>query len=135
MPRGAPDWVNIVQVAINVNGVPVAPASDTDYLVPAFGAKSTSANTYQVVKSITVNSGKVGILRAVEIACNNYGVALWQLVINGVTIFADVLLPESFTQEWPDIQLPAGAVIELSVKSDGTTTISAYGDFAYKEVG
>lgn len=135
MATGAPDGVLMIQVAVTVENVPVVPTAARDFPRATFGSVSTSSASYQTVKTITVTTGRVGILRAIEMACDDYATAQWKLVIGGVTIFEDILLPESFTKEFPDIQLVAAAAVTLSVKSDGSTVIAAYGDFAYKEVG
>ena len=134
MTRGAPDGVLMTQVAVTVDNVPVVPDPATEYPAATYGSVPTSSSSYQTVAEITVTAGRVGILRAVEISCDNYAVAQFKLVVAGVTIFKDEKLPESFTKEWPDLQLAAAQVATLSVKSDGSTTINAYGDYDYKEV-
>lgn len=135
MARGAPDGVLMIQVAVTVENVPVVPITAKEYAIATFGIKSTSSSSYQTVKAITTTAERVGILRACEISCDNYAVAQFKLVVKGVTIFEDKKLPESFTKEFPDLVMSAAETATLYVKSDGSTTITAYCDFSYKEVG
>ena len=113
----------------------IIPSPGTEYPVATYGVVSTSSSSYQTLKSITVTTGRMGVLGAIEISCDNYAVAQFKLVVADVTIFEDKKLPESFTKEFPELHLLAGKIITLSVKSDGTTTITAYCDVSYKEVG
>lgn len=127
MAHGAPDFVSKTIIVVT-KGEP----SD-EFAIATYGSVSTSSSSYQTVKSITVTADRVGVLRAVEISCDNYAVAQFKLEVSGVEIFKDKKLPESFTKEFPDLRVAAGEDITLSVKSDGSTTINAYGDFSYKE--
>lgn len=135
MAHGAPDGVLMVQVAVTVENEPIVPKTSEEYAIATYGSKSTSSSTYQTVKAITTTTDRIGILRAVEISCDNYAVAQWKLIVKGVTIFEDVYIPESFTKEFPDLVMAEAETATLYVKSDGSTTITAYGDFNYKEIG
>lgn len=127
MAHGNPDYVSKITIVVTK-----AEPSD-EFAIATFGSVSTSSSSYQTVKSVTVTADRVGVLRAVEISCDNYAVAQFKLVVAGVTIFEDKKLPESFTKEFPDLRVAAAEEMILSVKSDGATTINAYGDFNYKE--
>jgi len=124
----------IVTIEI-VEGTPTVPTPATEVPIASYGSVSTSSATYQTVKSWTVTSGKMGILRAVEMACDNYSVAVWRLTVAGTTVFEDITLPESFTKGFPDLKLAETMQVLLEVKSNGTTTISAYCDLDAKEIG
>ena len=104
-------------------------------LTPTYGTVSTSSDEYQTVKEIEVTEARVGILRTIEIATDNYAVAQWKLVISEIEVFADKKFPDSFTKELPDLEMSAGQKATVSVKSNGINTINAYCDFGYKEVG
>lgn len=135
MAKGAPDHILLTQVVVVVENVPFPTLAANNYPVPTYGVKSTLSSEYQTVKEIEVTKNRVGILRTIEIATDNYAVAQWKLVIAEVEIFADKKFPDSFTKELPDLEMSAGQKATLYVKSDGTTTINAYCDFGYKEVG
>ena len=125
----------MIQVAVTVENVPIVPRAAKNYPIATYTYISTSSSSYQTIKELEVTTGRLGILRAVEISCDNYAVAQFKLVVAGVTVFEDKKLPESFTKEFPDLEMSAGQKATLSVKSDGATTINAYCDFNYKEVG
>lgn len=131
IPDGPQPVITIQVVATE----PVAETPATEYAIDSYGVVSTSSSSYQTLKSWTVTANRVGVLRSVEMACDNYAVAQFKLVVGAITVFEDKKLPESFTKEFPDIRLAAAAAVTLSVKSDGSTTITAYADFSAKEVG
>ena len=135
MPNSGPPWVRQMEVVVVVENEPVPEQPATEYAIATYGVKSTSSDSYQSVKGVTCTADRIGVLRAVEISCDNYAVAQFKLVVKGVTIFEDKKLPESFTKEFPDLKLSEGQSAELFVKSDGSLTINAYCDFSYKEVG
>lgn len=124
------------QITVEMVGTtPTTPEPETEHAIDSYGSVTTTSSSYQTVKSWTVTAARMGILRAVELACSNYGVASWKLVVAGITVFEDKTFPESFTKGFPDLKLAAAAVVTLSVKSDGTTSITAYCDLDAKEVG
>lgn len=135
MARGAPDGVLMVQVAVTVENVPIVPVAAENYPVATYTYISTSSSSYQTIKEIEVTTDRVGILRAVEMDTDNYSVAQFKLVVAGVTVFEDKKIPASFTKEFPDLEMSAGQKATLSIKSDGSTTITGYCDYNYKEVG
>lgn len=113
----------------------ITPEPATEYAIDSYGSTSTASASYQTVKTWTVTADRMGILRAVEIACDRYDVAEWKLVVGDVTVFEDITLPVSFTKGLPDLKLASETTVTLSVKSDGVVTINAYADFDAKEVG
>lgn len=135
MANSSPPWVRQVQVVVNVENIPILPEAATEYAIDSYGTLSTSSSTYQTLKEWEVTANRIGILRAIELSCDNYAVAQFKLVVAGTTVFEDKKLPESFTKDWPDLQLTAGQKCTVSVKSNGTTTINAYCDINGKEVG
>ena len=135
MATGAPDGVLMIQVAVTVENVPVVPTAANNYPIATYTYISTSSDSYQTIKELTVTTGRLGVLRGVEISCDNYAVAQFKLIVAGVTVFEDKKIPASFTKEFPDLEMSAGQKATLYVKSDGATTITAYCDFNYKEVG
>uniref|UniRef100_A0A6M3Y3D8 Uncharacterized protein n=1 Tax=viral metagenome TaxID=1070528 RepID=A0A6M3Y3D8_9ZZZZ len=135
MARGAPDWVSMVQVAVTVENVPIIPDPATEYALDTYGSVSTSSATLQTLFSRTVPADRVGILNAIELSCDNYDVAIFEIVVKGVTIVDNETIPESFTKDFPELHLAAAEAVTVKVKSDGSTTINAWCDVSYKEVG
>lgn len=135
MAHGTPDWVRMIQTVVTVENVPIVPEPATEYPIDSYGRLSTSSSSYQTLKEWTVTTDRVGILRSVELSCDNYAVAQFEIVVAGTTVMEDKYLPASFTKEWPDLHLSAGQAVTVSVKSDGATTIVAYCDINAKEVG
>jgi len=135
MARGAPDGVLMIQAVVTVENVPIAVEEATEYVIDTYGTYSGSSDSYQDLFNRTVPADRKGILGTVELSCSNYSVATWRIVVKGVTIMEDEKLPESFSKEWPNLQLKAGQQVLVQVKSDGATSINAYCDVSYKEVG
>lgn len=135
MAKDAPDGVKLIATTVIVENEPIVETPTTEFPIASYGVVSTSSSSYQELVTWTVAAQRVGLLRAVEISCDNYDVAQFKLVVAGVTVFKDKKLPESFTKEFPDIRLAAASMVTLSVKSDGATTITAYADLNAKEVG
>lgn len=135
MAHGTPDWVRMVQVVVTVENVPVVAEEATEYVIDTYGSYSGSSSTYEDLFNRTVPSDRKGILDKIELSCDNYAVALFKIVVKGVAIMSDERLPESFTKEFPGLQLKAGQQTLVQVKSDGATTIAAYCDVSYKEIG
>lgn len=134
MARGAPDGVLMVQVAVTIENVPVVEKAATEHALDTYGSVSTSSASLQTLFSRTVPSGRVGILNAIELSCDNYAVAAWEIIVKGVTILDSEKLPESFTKEFPSLHLAATESISVKVKSDGAAAINAYCDISYKEI-
>lgn len=135
MAKGAPDHILLTQVAVVVENVPIVPESATEYILDTFGKVSTNSATLQTLFSRTVPSDRIGILDSIELSTDNYDVAQFEIIVKGVTIMDSEKLPESFTKDFPRVQLIAGESTTVKVKSDGATTINAYCDVSYKEVG
>ena len=134
MPNSGPPWVTTVLVAVTVENIPVIPAAATEYPIASFGTLNTASSDYQTVRKWTVTAGRIGILQSVEMACNNYEVAQFELIVKGVTVFVNKTMPESFTKEWPELHLAAGESVELLTKSNGSDLINVWCDFNGKEV-
>lgn len=130
-----PDGPQPIMTVSVIAGEPKQETETTEYAISSYGSKSTSSASYQTVKSWTITASRTGILRAVEMSCDNYAVATWRLTVAGVTVFEDVKFPESFSQGFPDLKLAAASQVLLEVKSDGATTINAYCALDAKEVG
>ena len=133
--HGSPDWVRMVQVAVTVNNVPIIPDPAEEEGIDGYGSITTTLSSYQTVTSWTVAADKIGILIGVEAYCNDYTTAQWKLEVGGITIFEDITLPSALDKRFPEIHLDEGDTVVLSVKSDGSTSIDAYGDIDAKEVG
>lgn len=128
MTHGAPDWTQQIEVTINLG----QPANER--AINSYGSVTTTSSSYQTVKSWTVASGYIGVLTAVEMSCDNFPVVNWKLVVGSITVFEDKVLPGDLDARFPELRLAAGAVVTLSAKSDGSTEITAYGNFDAKEV-
>lgn len=135
MAHGAPDFIARYQVVVTVENVPIVPEAATEYIIDTYGSVSTSSASLQTLFSRTVPSGRVGILNSIELSTDNYDVAQFEIIVKGVTIVDSEKLPESFTKEFPSLHLKAAESISIKVKSDGSTTINAWCDVSYKEVG
>ena len=157
MATGAPDGVLMIQVAVTIDNVPTVQPSitaadyyaamvaalnaqdkakpATEYPVGGWGHVQTLSADWVELKSWIVTTGRVGVLKAVEVACDNYAVAKFKLLVAGVTVMPIDYLPESFSAEFTDLHLAAGQEVILYVQSNGSTTISAYGWINCKEVG
>ena len=124
------------QIIVEVVGTtPITPEPETEHPIDPLGSVATSGSSYQAVHGYTVTTGRMGILRAIELSCTNYDVAQWKLVIGDTTLFEDKKLPESFTLGFPDLRLTGAIAVTVYVKSDGTTSITAYCAIDGKEVG
>lgn len=130
-----PDGAQLVQVAVTVANEVVLPTPSAERAVAGYGSISTSSASYQTVTSWTVAVGKVGVLCEVEMACDNYPVAVWKLVVGSVTVYDGVTLQSYINKRFPDLRLAAGELVTISVKSNGSTTVTAYADIDCKEQG
>lgn len=135
MPNSSPPWVRQVQVTVIVENEPVPEQSSTEYALDTYGYVSTSSATLQTLFSRTVPSGRVGILDEIEMSCDDYDTAQWEIIVKGVTVLDSETIPESFTKSFPSLHLAAAESLTVKVKSDGTATIKAWCDVSYKEVG
>lgn len=133
--QDAPDgtqWVQVISVVIDK---PVPEESATEHVIDTYDKKSTNSAVYQTIVSRTVPGGRIGILDSIELSCDNYDVAQFRITVKGVKILDGDKLPESFTKDFPSLHLAPGESWKVEVKSDGATTIAAYCDVSYKEVG
>ena len=135
MPNSSPAWVRQVQVTVIVDNAPVPEQPSTEFALDTYGYVSTSSSTLQTLFSRTVPSAKIGVLDEIELSCDNYDVASWEIIVKGVTILDSETIPESFTKAFPSLHLEADESITVKVKSNGSATIKAWSDVSYKEVG
>lgn len=135
MAKGAPDHILLTQVVVVVENVPIVPEAATEYIIDTYGSYSGSSSSLQTLFSRAVPAGRIGILESIELSTDNYAVATFEIIVKGVTIMDSEKLPESFTKEFPTLKLSAAQEITVKVKSDGATTINAWCDVSYKEVG
>ena len=135
MPNSSPPWVRQIQVTVVVDDLPVPEQPSTEYALDTYGSYSGSSATLQTLFSRTVPAARIGVLDAIELSTDNYDVATFEIVVKGVTIIDSEKLPESFTKEFPSLHLAEAESITVKVKSDGSTTINAWADISYKEVG
>lgn len=135
MPNSSPPWVRQSQIVVTVENVPVPEEEATETVIDTFGSYSGSSSTYQDLFNRTIPADRKGILDEIELSCDNYAVAQFKIVVKSVTIVEDQVIPESWTKKFPSLQLKAAQQVLVQVKSDGSTTINAYCDVSYKEIG
>ena len=135
MAKGAPDYILLMQHVITVENVPVVVEEASEYVIDTYNIYGGNSSSYQDLFNRIVPSACKGILDEIELSCDNYSVAVFKIVVKGVTVVNGEKIPESWTKKYPGLQLKAGQQILVQVKSDGTTTINAYCDVSYKEVG
>ena len=111
------------------------PVPETEYAIDTYNKVSTSSSSLQTLFSRTVPTNRMGVLSSIELSCDNYAVAEFEIIVKGVTIIASEKLPESFTKDFPELHLAAGETMSVKVRSDGATTVTAWVDVSYKEVG
>lgn len=134
MAHGAPDGTLIIQVAVTVGDKGKVPLTSEQYPIDGYGKYTGSAATLQTLKSWTITTDRVGKLHGIELSCDNYAVAQFKITVAGVTVMDTNLLPESFTAEFPPLDIEAEAEVLIQVKSDGSTSIVAYCWIDGKEV-
>lgn len=136
MPTGAPDGVLMIQVAVTVNNVAVAPQPATELAAGGVGRYSGNATSYQTVKSWTVTDDKVGELNEISLASTTLSHAVWRVTIGATTWLDDAVLDAILTIPFYDLKLLAAAVIKVEVKSDDVAnTINASVSIVGKEIG
>ena len=69
MAHGNPDYVSKMTIVVT-KGEPA-----DEFAVSTYDDVSTFLAAYQTVTGITVTADRVGVLRDVEMACDNYAVA------------------------------------------------------------
>lgn len=135
MAKDAPDYVRQFAATVIVENVPLIPSEATEYVIDTFGKYGGSSSTLQDLFNRTVPAGRKGILEEIELSCDNYEVAQWYVVVKGVVILNSETLPESFTKRFPMLELKAAQQVLVQVKSNSLTTINAWADVSYKEIG
>jgi len=130
-----PDGVQVVQVAVTVEGLPVIPQPATEVPAGDVGRYSGTSTSYQSVASWTVATDKQGKLKEVALRSSNYAKTLWKLVIGATTFMTDVTVGGALTLPFSDLSLAAGDTVTLSAKSSDGTTITADGAIAGEELG
>ena len=135
MAKGAPDHILLMQHIITIENVPIVVEEASEYILDTYTIYSGSSDEYQDLFNRTVPASRKGILDEIELSCDDYDTAIFRIVVKEVTIVDGEKIPESWTKKFPSLQLKAGQQILVQVKSDGATTINAYCDVSYKEVG
>lgn len=135
MATGAPDWLRQVIVSVIVDNWPEPPVPAKELAIVKLARLSTSSTSYGTVTSWTVTTGKVGVLRLIEMESDNYAKTLFQLTIGGVQKFTNIQIGSSLSLELPDVHLEAATVVLLEAKSSDGTAINVDGDITGKEVG
>lgn len=95
-----------------------------------FSGYSGNSGTYQVIATVTVPAGKKGFLKAISFAADagSEDRAQFKLVIGTTTWFTDKTCIGGAMLEFDDlVELAAGTVVSLYVKSDGVNVIKANG--------
>ena len=111
------------------------PEAAVEYVLNTYNIYSGNSNSDQTLFSRTIPNGKVGILDSIELDTDNYDIAQFTIIVKDVTILNGEKIPTSFTKEFPSLHLEAKKSISVKVRSDGATTIKAWCDLSYKEVG
>ena len=135
MAKDAPDGVKLIQTTIIVENEPIIPQEASEFVIDTYGTYSGNSSSAQDLFNRTVPSSRKGILEEIELSTDNYDVATWYIEVKGVVVLNWEKLPESFTKRLPMLELKAAQQVLVQVKSDGATTINAYCDVSYKEVG
>lgn len=130
-----PDGVHVVQVAVTVNNIPVVPTAENEVPAGQVGRYTGTSASYQTVAAWTVTAAKTGRLSEVSLRTSNYAKSTWKLVIGATTFMTDKVVGGALTLDFGGLALAAAAVVTLSVKSDGSTSITADGSIVGKEVG
>ena len=93
--------------------------------------KITCTATYATVAKKSVPKGKTGYICKVEMACDDYTLVQWRLLVNSLVVeiesvsggkWEDILLPSATTETFPDLQIQGGKYIEVQAKDDGSGT-------------
>lgn len=134
MAHGAKDGTLIIQVAVTVGDDAKVPLASEEHPIDGYGKYSGSDSTLQELKSWTVTALREGILEEIELSVDNYAVAQFKITVAGVVVMTENLIPESFTASFPGQKLAAGSEVLVEIKSDGSTTITAYCWITAKEV-
>lgn len=119
-------------------GAPAAPAQQTPSLlvwtpVPTASDISTSSATYQQVAEYQVTANMVGRVIEISFETDSPSVALWNVLIGGTPVVADLKTDNPLTFNFKDSELPSGTAVTIQVKSDGSTTIHAAGAISAEE--
>jgi hypothetical protein len=131
----APDFVLLIQIAITLGQNAVPPSSVTEKAVLELDRYYDNAATPQNVVSYTVPVGKSFVLSAIEIACDNYDVAEFGVIIGGYTMFSGKQLQTSLNAQFSNVNLKAGDPVTVVANSDGVTNITVDATIEGKEIG
>jgi len=123
----------------NTETVEIAESETTVSPTPIckFGYVSTSSSSYQTLATWTVSTGKKGLLKDISFApdSTSFGVAQFKVVVAGETLFEDIKAIGGVSLPLDGlVTLSASDVVTVSVKSDGSTTITANGSITGREV-
>ena len=133
--QDAPDgtqWVQVISVVVETP-TPPEPAHET--AAGGIGHYAGSDVAYQVVKSWTVTTGKVGELKEISFTGTVLAKTHWKVVIGALTFVTDLLIGAPLTIPFFDLKLVAATVVTVSCKSTDGSAINADASIAAKETG
>lgn len=135
MATGAPDGVLMIQVAVTVENVALAPKAATEVAAGGIGHYAGSDTTYQTVKSWTVAALKTGELKEISFTGTVLAKTHWKVVIGTLTFVTDLLLGAPLTIPFFDLKLAPATVVTVSCKSTDGSSINADASIVAKEIG
>jgi hypothetical protein len=129
MARGAPDFIQRIEVTIN------AGQSSNERAAGGVGRYSGTDTEYQDVVSWIVATGKTGELKEILILSNSYALTLIQIIIGTVTWCTDWVMLSAMPIIFEDLRLAAGIEVLVQAKSSDGSSITVDAIITGKEVG
>ena len=86
-------------------------------------AKVVGTAAYQDIVKWTVAKGRIGMLSDIEIACEDYTITRFRLVINDVEVWTDQELSDSLSLIFPDIVMRGGKTVLVQAKTNGAAKL------------
>jgi len=130
-----PDGMQLVQVAITVEGVVLQQTPQNNVAAGGIGSYAGVDETYQVVNQWTVANGKLGELKEISFTSTIFGKCLWKVEVGTKTFVEDLSLGAPLSLPFYDLQLAAGTVVTVFVKSTDGSSINANASIVAKEIG
>lgn len=135
MAHGAPDWLRLVEVAVEVNLVPQQPVPAKEQAAGGIGRYTGISTTYQTVVSWTVAASKVGELKELILMSNDFTLTLFQVTIGDVVYCSDTVVRNVLPLVFADLKLEAAKVVKIECKSSDGSSITVDGVIVGKEIG
>lgn len=135
MAHGAPDWIRLIEVAVEVNLVPEQPVPANERAAGDTGRYTGVAQTYQTVASWTVATGKVGDLKEILLLSNNWDRTVWQITVGAVVFATEWTMLLSMPILFVDLKLAAATVVKVEAKSSDGSSITVDACITAKEIG